>query len=63
MAIYADGVSEGVFADLDGRLVGRLMQETMMTGGRVVMTFEDPKQHVHNVADATAAFLVNGLSL
>jgi AcrR family transcriptional regulator len=63
MAIYADGVSEGVFADLDGRLVGRLMQETMMTGGRVVMTFEDPKQHVHSVADATAAFLVNGLSL
>jgi len=62
MAIYADGVAAGIFADLDARLVGRLMQESMMTGGRVVVSFEDPKQHVHSVAEATAAFLVNGLS-
>ena len=62
MAIYADGVAAGIFADLDPRLVGRLMQETMMTGGRVVVSSEDPKQHVHSVAEATAAFLVNGLS-
>jgi len=63
MNIYADGVSNGVFADLDHGLVGRLMQETMMTGGRVVVSFDDPKQHVHGVAEATAAFLVNGLSV
>jgi AcrR family transcriptional regulator len=59
--IYRQGVADGVFADIDPQLVGRLMQETMMTGGRVVMRFEDPKQHVHSVAEATAAFLVNGL--
>lgn len=61
-AIYRQGVADGVFAELDPQLVGRLMQETMMTGGKVVMSFEDPKQHVHTVAEATAAFLVNGLS-
>jgi AcrR family transcriptional regulator len=61
-AIYRQGVADGIFADLDPQLVGRLLQETMMTGGKVVMSFEDPKQHVHAVAEATAAFLVNGLS-
>ncbi len=60
-SIYRDGVTAGVFAGLEPQLVGRLMQETMMTGGRVVMRFEDPKQHVHGVAEATASFLVNGL--
>ncbi len=62
-AIYRAGVNEGVFAELDPALVGRLMQETTMTGGRVLMSFEDPKQQVHAVAEATASFLVNGLSL
>jgi len=62
MRIYADGVADGVFASFEPQLVGRLMQETMMTGGRVVMGFEDPKQQVHTVAESTAAFLVNGLS-
>ena len=60
-SIYDAGVRSGVFAEFDEALVGRLMQETMMTGGKVVMSFEDPKQHVHAVAEATAAFLVNGL--
>ena len=62
-AIYRAGVGEGIFAELDPALVGRLMQETTMTGGRVLMSFEDPKQQVHSVAEATASFLVNGLSL
>jgi AcrR family transcriptional regulator len=61
-AIYRQGVADGVFAELDPQLIGRLMQETMMTGGKVVMGFEDPKQYVHTIAEATAAFLVNGLS-
>ena len=60
-SIYRAGVRSGVFAEFDPALVGRLMQETMMTGGRVLMGLEDPKQHVHAIADATASFLVNGL--
>ena len=61
-SIYRAGVEQGLFADLEPALVGRLMQETMMTGGQVLMRYEDPKQHVHSVAEATASFLVNGLS-
>jgi len=61
MTIYRQGVETGVFIELEPQLVGRLMQETMMTGGKVVVGFEEPKQHVHALAEATASFLVNGL--
>lgn len=62
MAIYRRGVDEGVFVEMNPQLVGRLMQETMMTGGRVLIGLDDPKQHVHCLAEATASFLVSGLT-
>lgn len=61
MEIYRSGVASGVFTALPGPVVGRLIQETMMAGGRAVMDLPDPKQHVHAIAEATAGFLVNGL--
>lgn len=61
MDIYRKGVEGGVFVALPGPVVGRLIQETMMAGGRTVMDLPEPKQHVHEIADATAGFLVNGL--
>ncbi|MEA2023739.1 MAG: TetR/AcrR family transcriptional regulator [Actinomycetota bacterium] len=61
MDIYRSGVASGVFAQLPGPLVGRLIQDAMMAGGRVVMNLPEPKQHVHEIAESTAAFLVNGL--
>lgn len=61
MDIYRSGVAAGVFAELPGPLVGRLIQDAMMAGGRVVMDQPEPKQRVHEIAEATAAFLVNGL--
>lgn len=61
MEIYRSGVLNGVFVELPGPVVGRLIQETMMAGGRAVMDLPEPKQHVHEIADATATFLVNGL--
>lgn len=61
MDIYRAGVADGVFVELPRAVVGRLIQETMMAGGRAVMDLPEPKQHVHEIADATAAFLVNGL--
>ena len=60
MDIYRSGVMTGVFVELSGPLVGRLMQDAMMAGGRVVMNLPDPKQHVHEIAESTASFLVNG---
>ena len=61
MDIYRTGVGDGLFVALPGPVVGRLIQETMMAGGRTVMDLPEPKQHVHTIAEATAGFLVNGL--
>jgi AcrR family transcriptional regulator len=59
--IYRAGVAGGVFVEMPAPIVGRLIQETMMAGGRTVMDLPEPKQHVHAIAEATAGFLVNGL--
>ncbi len=61
MDIYRTGVEGGVFRTLPRRLAARLIEGTMMMGGRVVMDADDPKQEVHEIADATAAFLVDAL--
>lgn len=61
MDIYRSGVSRGLFREMPPMLAGRLIESTMMTGGRVVMDLADPKAHVHAIADATAGFLVNAL--
>jgi len=61
MDIYRTGVASGVFAALPGPVIGRLIQETMMAGGRVVMDLPEPKRQVRAIAESTAQFLVNGL--
>lgn len=61
MDIYRTGLVAGEFAEFPGPVIGRLIQESMMAGGRLVMDLPEPKQHVHEIAEATAAFLVNGL--
>jgi AcrR family transcriptional regulator len=61
MDIYRTGVASGVFAPLPGPVIGRLIQETMMAGGRVVMDLPEPKRQVRAIAESTAQFLVNGL--
>ena len=59
-AVYREGVDAGAFRSLPPRLAGRLMHEVIMTAGRTVMDSEDPKQHVHEVAEAATAFLLAG---
>jgi len=61
MDIYRSGIASGEFAELPGPVVGRLIQETMMVGGRVVMDLPGSKERIHDIANATADFLVNGL--
>ena len=61
MDIYRTGVASGVFAALPGPVIGRLIQETMMAGGRVVKDLPEPKRQVRAIAESTAQFLVNGL--
>ena len=62
IAVYRDGIAEGRFRELPPPLAGRLIEQTIMTGGRVLMDTEDPKQHVHELAELTADFLVHALS-
>jgi len=61
MDLYRRGVEEGTFRPMPPVLAGRLIEETIMTGGRVVMGMDEPKQHVHEIAEATSRFLVNAL--
>ena len=61
MAIYRSGVDSGEFREIPPALAARLIESTIMTGGRVVMDFDDPKQHVHDTAGSTADFLVGAL--
>jgi AcrR family transcriptional regulator len=62
MTVYRDGVVSGAFRELPPPLAGRLIEQTIMTGGRVLMDSDDPKQHVHETAEITADFLVHALS-
>lgn len=60
-AVYRDGVAAGIFREMPPMLAGRLMYEVIMTAGRTVMDSEDPKQKVHEIAEAATGFLLAGL--
>ena len=61
-AIYQAGIELGEFRSLPFSLVGHLINEVIMTAGRTVMDSDDPKQQVHEIAEAATGFLVAGLS-
>jgi hypothetical protein len=42
-------------------LAGRMMEQIIMTGGKVVMDSDDPVQEVSAIAKATATMLVAAL--
>lgn len=60
--VYTRGVASGLFKDLPGRLASRLIYEVIMTAGRELMDHPEPKQHVHELADITADFVLSGLA-
>jgi AcrR family transcriptional regulator len=62
MTVYHNGVAVAAFREMPLQLAGRLIEQTIMTGGRVLMDSDDPKQHVHQMAEMTADFLVHALS-
>ena len=61
-AIYREGVVVGLFRSLPPVLAGRIMYEVIMTAGRTVMDSPEPKQQVHEIAEAATGFLLAGLS-
>lgn len=57
-SIYRQGVTDGVFRMIPPRLAGRMMEQIMMTGGKVVMDAPDPSGEVAEIADETARILI-----
>lgn len=62
VSIYEDGVTAGSFVAMDSRLAARLIYESIMTAGRVLKATDEPKQHVHRIAEAAAGFVMRGFS-
>ncbi|NNC42615.1 MAG: TetR/AcrR family transcriptional regulator [Acidimicrobiia bacterium] len=59
--LYLAGCESGVFRRLPPRFVGRLINDVIMAAGREVKESPDPKQVVHDYAEAAATFLLAGL--
>lgn len=61
--IYEEGCRTGHFRELPGRLVGGLLNDVVMAAARALLETGDPKQHVHEYAEAASSFLLRGLQL
>lgn len=60
--VYERGIETGVFVEMPGRLASRLIYEVIMAAGRELMTLDEPKQHVHAIAEAAAGFVLSGIT-
>ena len=56
--VYRSGVMSGVFRSYPPRLAGRMIEQIIMTGGKVVMDSDDPQGQVDEIARDTASLLV-----
>lgn len=56
--IYRAGVMQGMFTAYPPRFAGMMIEQIIMTGGKIVMNSDDPARQVHQVAKDTAALLV-----
>jgi AcrR family transcriptional regulator len=61
-AVYRSGVEQGIFVAYPPRLAGRMIEQIIMTGGKVVMDSPDPAANVSAIAQDTATMLVSALS-
>ncbi len=59
--VYRQGVESGVFRSIPQRLVGRMMDQIIMAGGKVVMESRNPAGEVDEIARETAKILVSAL--
>lgn len=56
--VYRTGVMSGEFRSYPPRLAGRMIEQIIMTGGKVVMDSPDPTGQVDAIARDTASLLV-----
>ncbi len=62
-SVYRAGVEKGLFAAYPPRLAGRMIEQIIMTGGKVVMDSPDPAAQVGEIARDTARMLVAALAV
>ncbi|MDA2979558.1 MAG: TetR/AcrR family transcriptional regulator [Actinomycetota bacterium] len=56
--VYRAGVMAGIFVSSPPRLAGRMIEQIIMTGGKVVMDAPDPVAQAKEIAADTARILV-----
>jgi AcrR family transcriptional regulator len=61
--IYTVGVEQGRFRPLPPRLVGRFIQDLIMSAARYLVDAPDPRRVAGETAGAMAEFLLHGLSV
>ena len=61
-SIYRAGVEGGRFRMITPMLAGRMMEQIVMTGGKVVMDAKDPAREVDTIAAETAAIMIAALA-
>ena len=60
-ALYVTGVAEGAFRELEPQLAGRLIQDSIMSAAKTVISSPDPLQSVGRITEGVREFLVAGL--
>ena len=61
-AIYRAGVEAGTFRMISPMLAGRMMEQIVMTGGKVVMNSKDPAAEVDTIASETSEIMIAALA-
>lgn len=61
-AVYRAGVEQGVFRRFSPRFAGRMIEQIIMTGGKLVMDSDDPQRQVASIARDTAQLLTAALA-
>ena len=62
VALYFRGVEEGEFRAMPPELVGRLIQDTIMSAAKAVISAPEPQQRIAVVTEHLRLFLLGGLS-
>lgn len=60
--VYSDGVADGSLADLPLDLVGRFIQDVVMSAARAVISAKNPGERLPEILAAMRAFLLNGFA-
>lgn len=61
ISIYEEGVGVGEFREMPLGLAHRYIHDLIMSSAKALLASQEPKQHLHRVADALADFLLHGL--